>query len=206
MKWYFLACGAVIGALGLLVIGSVGPTCNVDDYPDLLVVQPGVANPANIAAADAALGDETRVIGVHLGDSARAYPLAAFEAAGHVPHRQLRAELSRHVVNDRLGNRFLAVTHCDRNGCTRVFTNFGRGKVVDVGVGGWQAGRMLLWIEGTRYEQESHQIPLEDYPFELTTWKEWRRKHPRTTVYIGPAASPPRQRLPPPSRQGHDSA
>jgi hypothetical protein len=28
-------------------------------------------------------------------------------------------------------------------------------------------------------------LPLEDVPYELTTWQEWRERDPETDIYVG---------------------
>jgi hypothetical protein len=158
------------------------------DDPNLLLVRtPPMAVPALLPTADARVRPDDRVIGVTVGGRHRAYALAAF------------ADVGTHVVNDLLGGRPLAVTHCPRTGCTRVFTSVD-GKPLRLGVGGWfrKEGEeeMVLRIEYQHYRQSTGEgvaggssIPFSSLDYELTSWDEWRKKYPDTDVYAGGAVA-----------------
>jgi hypothetical protein len=93
-----------------------------------------------------------------------------------------------HIVNDLIDEVPITVTDCDLVDCARVVTAPQRGVPLDLSVGGIDANRqLLLLLDDDRYPQLSDQLPLDDYPFELTTWGEWRESHPDTLVYVGQA-------------------
>ena len=154
----------------------------------------GILRPATLEADEARVSDDRVVIGVRVGMMARAYLLSAFgENNLQFPigrtgiamiDAQDEAALARHVVNDIVGGQPITVTYCGLQQCARVLTEVNRGAPLDVAVGGWDDG-LLLFIDGSRMPQRSDGIPLEDVPFELTTWKEWRDEHPQTDVYVG---------------------
>ena len=154
----------------------------------------GIDAPATLEADEAVLPDDRLVIGVRVGMTARAYLLSAFaenklefpigKTGVAMIDAQDEAAIARHVVNDIVGGQPITVTYCGLQQCARVLTEENGRAPLDVGVGGWDDG-LLLHIEGSRLPQQSNAIPLEDVPFELTTWKEWREEHPQTDVYIG---------------------
>jgi hypothetical protein len=133
--------------------------------------------------------DDAVVIGVEVGSVARAYVVQAFEVRNLRPadaqqDPEVAKVLGRHVVNDVIDGTAISVTHCDRNRCTRVLTDADSAEALEIGVGGWDDG-MLLLIDGERVPQAAQDVPFEDVPFEVTTWEQWREEHPHTDVYIG---------------------
>jgi Protein of unknown function (DUF3179) len=181
---------AVAAALGLISITTPPPKT---PGPPLTAppaatpfVWPGKIRPATVTAADAKLPDDELVIGVVAHGKARAYRRNAF------------AGLTNHVVNDVLGETPVTVTHCDRNGCSRVFT--GEGKEPLKFMTGGFTDQMLLYVDGIFYEQDSGRkmhdpdgaiLPYQRFGFEETTWAKWRAAHPDTDVYLGsPSVGP----------------
>jgi hypothetical protein len=143
---------------------------------DLSLVAPPIVNPEFVAADKALLADDDVVIGVVVGDQSRAYLRSAFDDSPEA-----------HVVLDELGSTRVAVTHCDRMRCTRVFAGDADEKL-DVSTGGWNASasEMELVVSGKRYGHKSPDIPLNDVPFLETTWGNWRTVYPDTLVYVAP--------------------
>ena len=157
----------------------------------------GIEQPSVVEAEDADVPDGALVVGVRTGAMARAYLVSAFEMRpldgvtfqlkpdGSVDLKpEQAAVLARHVVNDVVGEQPVTVTYCELQECTRVLTAPKEDKALEVGVGGWNDGLVLV-IDGQRVPQRSPDMPLEDMPFEVTTWKEWLEDHPETDVYIG---------------------
>lgn len=139
--------------------------------------------PRTHSADQARLADDEKVIGVAAGARHRAYWLRALMYLPTV-----------HVVNDLLAGSPVSVTHCDRTGCTRVFTGEERGRPLPLVFGGWEAGQLLLRAEDRTYSQSTlrplqrpdRPFPYPELSFQETTWKAWREAHPDTDVYLGP--------------------
>ncbi|MDG2053181.1 MAG: DUF3179 domain-containing (seleno)protein [Phycisphaerales bacterium] len=128
------------------------------------------------------------VIGVAVGDEARAYPL-------HV--------LNVHeIVNDTVGNKPIAVTYHWPSGGIRVFERTMNEQILELGVSGllyngnavyydrkrddMPTTQPSLWnqLEGTPLAGPAAQSQqtLNTYPTQLTTWASWLAAHPETTV------------------------
>lgn len=146
---------------------------------------PGVRQPPVQGAEKADLADDTPVVGVVAGGKARAYTLEALSQVRH------------HVVNDLLGEVPVTVTYCDLARCLRVFTSDTAGIPLEIDQAGRFTDGLLLIHDGKIYAQATADtprsnrppdMPLPTLPAEQTTWKSWREKHPRTTVYTGPDA------------------
>jgi len=177
----FVVAGAA--AVGLISITTPAPKPRpLLTEPPLATpfVWPGKMRPATVPAADAKLPDDELVIGVVAHGKARAYRRDAF------------AGLTNHVVNDMLGETPITVTHCDRNGCSRVFTGDGN-EPLNFKTGGF-TDQMLLYVDGIFYEQDTGRkmhdpdgtvLPYQRFDFEETTWAKWRAAHPDTDVYLG---------------------
>jgi hypothetical protein len=141
-------------------------------------VWPAVRTPPTVPAAQANLADDERVVGVVVHGRPRAYRIQAL------------AKLTGHVVNDLVAGTAVSVTHCDRTGCTRVFTA-NTGETLPIMTGGYQSGLLLKVGDGFYRQQDGRPIdprsgpmPLQDLEFREVTWKEWRTAHPTTDVYV----------------------
>ena len=143
---------------------------------------PALTDPKHIAAREADfLKPDDRVIGVESGSVARAYPLAI---------------LNYHeIVNDRVGELPLAVTYCPLCDSVAVFDRRTKLGERDFGVSGLlYNSNVLMYDRGGKPESLWSQIkaegvsgpggnvPLKALPVELTTWKDWLERHPKTTV------------------------
>jgi hypothetical protein len=143
-----------------------------------------VVRPPVVAAKDAVLGGGEEVIGVVVGQRARAYALGAFRSP------------SRHIVNDLIDGVPVSVAYCDARDCTRVYTAPQGALPLEMTQAGLRDGRMVVRFAGVLYDHESGRaietgsgrtlLPLEPLPATRTTWDEWRRLHPGTDVYTGP--------------------
>jgi hypothetical protein len=143
---------------------------------------PGVSRPPIRPAADAKLGDGEEVIGIVADGRARAYRLRAFD------------ELSRHIVNDLIGDRPVTVTYCDASDCARAYTGPRGGPLLDVSQAGIVDGRDMVVKAGDAYYLHMTGKPMKDggapfpyptHPLVRQTWGEWRREHPDTDLYLG---------------------
>jgi len=122
-----------------------------------------------------------RVIGLSVGGSARAYPLRVMDW--------------HEVVNDTLGGLPLAVTWSPLCGSAVVYDRRGDGRPLELGHSGLllESNPLLfdraapgagLWCQLTG-EALAGPVPgsmLRALPMTLTTWEEWRKRQPGTTV------------------------
>ena len=117
------------------------------------------------------------MIGVVVEGSARAYRLNAYSSNGWP---------GDHIVNDTINSVPITVARCDHEECVRVFAGEHHRHPLDVRAGGRTgSGELVLLLDGQRYAISSNDIPLTNYSFEETTWKNWLEKHPDSTVYVG---------------------
>jgi len=143
---------------------------------------PALSDPAVLRAEDAGyLRDADRVAGVSIDRESRAYPLRI---------------LNYHeIVNDTLGDVPIAVTYCPLCDSVAVFDRRGGDGVREFGVSGLlYNSNVLMYDRGGRPESLWSQAAargvsgpgageaLEALPVELTTWEDWKSRHPKTTV------------------------
>ncbi len=144
---------------------------------------PALTSPKFVASDRAEfLQPADRVIGVVVGTEARAYPLRILDY--------------HEVVNDHIGGAAFAVTYCPLCDSAAVFERRQRDEESEFGVSGLllnsnvllydrrPAGRSSLWsqvksasISGPRAGETLQTLPLE-----LTSWDDWRTRHPQTRV------------------------
>lgn len=140
---------------------------------------PAIDRPKFVAADQARLEGEDRVLGLALGGSARAYPVRI---------------LNWHeVVNDRFGDRAVVVTYCPLCGTGVAFDAPPQAGAGGFGVSGllynsdvllYDRATQSLWsqlletaISGRLKGTRLHALPLTH-----TSWADWLRRHPRTEV------------------------
>jgi len=135
----------------------------------------------DLAQADF-LKPEDRVIGVVVAGVARAYPLRILDW--------------HEAVNDRVSDVPIAVTYCPLCDSAAVFDRRSDSEELEFGISGLlynsnvllydrqRDGRESLWsqmmaqaVSGPRAGQK-----LISLPCELTTWSDWRQRHPKTQV------------------------
>jgi hypothetical protein len=147
-------------------------------YPQSFDVE-GVLNPELVSAEKAELRDDEIVIGVVAFGESRAYLRSAFDR---------RPE--RHIVNDKIGSVPVSLVHCDQTRRTRVLTSGKPDVAVEIRCGGWLASQeMALLVKDRVFGHTSQDLPFQDMPFVVTTWKKWLAAQPATKVYVGGQAA-----------------
>lgn len=145
-------------------------------------VIPALTNPAFLGSAAANyLKPADRVIGIKLGDDARAYPIRIMN------HHE--------VVNDTVNETPVAVTFCPLCDSALVFDRRTPLGEREFGVSGLvYNSNVLIYDRGSDNESLWSQMSkagitsnardksLDLIPFELTTWKEWKSRNPNTQV------------------------
>ncbi len=163
---------------------------------------PGISRPPTRRAEDAKLPDDEEVIGVVVDGKARAYRVKAFVD-----------DPSLHIVNDLIGDRPLTVAYCDQSDCARAYAGPRGGRPLDVAQAGLRGGEMILKVGETYYRHRTAEpieagggppfpfpieagdgppFPFPSYPLARRTWRDWRREHPDTDLYLGPERRAPR--------------
>ena len=124
------------------------------------------------------------MIGVTAKGQARAYTINAL------------SDRRQHIVNDVVGGIPVSVAFCDLAQCARAYTKSGESQPLEIEQAGyWNQKGMILKINGVDYfhltggptdpKSSISAFPYEEYPYVRTTWKEWKRQHPETDVYVG---------------------
>ena len=143
---------------------------------------PGIRRPPTRRAEEAKLPDDEEVIGIVVDGKARAYRVRAFD------------DLSRHIVNDLVGDRPVTVAYCNVSDCARAYTGPRGGRQLDVSQAGIVDGRDMVVKAGDAYYSHMTGKPMKDggapfpyptHPLVRRTWGEWRREHPDTDLYLG---------------------
>lgn len=166
-----------------------------------------IVQPRVVAARDARLSPDEKVIGVVVGGKARAYRLGAMEGR------------SGHLVNDLIGGIPTSVAYCNLNHCVRAYSGSAGSGPLDLAVAGLLDGEMVLKAAGVPYFHDtgkrvaadrleaSHDpvavayargaresagpgrksavIPYTPLSPVLTTWRDWVAHHPESEVYVG---------------------
>jgi hypothetical protein len=129
--------------------------------------------------------DKDLVIGVLVGDEARAYPL------------NLLWHETAHTVNDELGRAPIAVALCPLAGVGTAFSRRRGRDELELGhVSEVERDTLVLYdrathsrwglLTGEAFEGPLTGRRLDRLPVLQTTWGRWRTLHPRTTVYVAP--------------------
>jgi len=156
----------------------------VEEQPDVVLVIPGIHQPRTLAANEASVPDDAAVVGIEAGGAYRAYLIQGMSTP------------SNHVVNDLPGGIPVSVAYCKLRDCVTAYTGArATGERLDLGVYGLSRGRLVLMARGGAYFQErfeparfaepADRLPYSSYPFDRTTWGQWRHAHPDTDIYIG---------------------
>ncbi len=150
----------------------------------------GLQKPQTLPATAAKLADGDEVIGLLVNGKPRAYWLKALK---YPPW---------HIVNDVVVGVPVSVTYCDRTDCTRVYTSGQSSTPLDVNLAGLYGSEMVVKVGSVLYFQETGKpfepgagvpsLPYADYPWERTSWREWRQRHPETDVFIGQGGKGPK--------------
>jgi hypothetical protein len=150
-------------ALTLMMMGKTGPYSLT-----------GIMDPPIEEASAATVQDSAEVIGVSVKGHCRAYCISEMSTP------------FTHVINDVIQEVPVTVTFCKRTGCARVFTNTDElDRPLEVGVGGFADGQMVLHVADNNFAQNSQDIPLQELEFERTTWRAWKSACPDTDICTG---------------------
>jgi hypothetical protein len=192
--------GKSLGLFAILIIGillindnALATTKNGFDLTNATISQdqilgggppkdgiPAIFEPRLIAPRSASyLKPDNRVIGIELDGVSRAYPISI---------------LNWHeIVNDKINQHSFAVTYCPLCGTGVAFYSKLRGKDAEFGVSG-----LLYNSDVLLYDRETESLwsqilgeaisgdlvgeKLKAIPISHTTWRNWLRQHPDTTV------------------------
>jgi hypothetical protein len=160
---------------------DAGPVAD-DGQPEPAAFPPLVDFPV-VRAGEATeeVRDEDYVVGIELDGQARAYPL------------NMLSRPERHVLNDTLSGRPIAVTWCGLCQSPMVYSRQVAGRTLVLFVPGGVFGENMAIQDvetGSRWAQllgEAMDGPLKgeslvQFPSVWTDWKTWRTEHPETTV------------------------
>ena len=141
---------------------------------------PSLDKPAFVTAEKAKfLRPDDRVLGVTLNNVQRAYPIRI---------------LNYHeIVNDRFGHRPIVITYCPLCGSGMAFDATIEGRHLIFGVSGLlynsdvllydrQTGSLWSQIMSTAVTGTMKGTQLQSIPIAHTTWRDWKTRHPDTTV------------------------
>jgi hypothetical protein len=140
---------------------------------------PAIDQPKFVRADQARLADGDRILGISLNGIARAYPVRI---------------LNWHeVVNDRFGERAVAVTYCPLCGTGMAFDARVGADVLSFGVSGllynsdvllYDRKTQSLWsqILQTAISGPLQGTKLQSVALTHTSWADWHRRHPATQV------------------------
>jgi uncharacterized protein YbaR (Trm112 family) len=181
-----VAPGDIKSILGFDVTYSLVPVLDIKRGGPPKDGIPALTEPEVISAADAGyIQDNDMVIGVRIGNEARAYPISI---------------LNYHEnVNDILGDKHIAVTYCPLCNSALVFDREVGGHVREFGISGllWNSN-VLMFDRGRIPEEESlwsqilmkavtgpaarQGLEFELLSSEYTSWAEWLGENPETTA------------------------
>lgn len=149
--------------------------------PDSPMMLPGLIKPSTITAEEAPVDGGEQILGVSVDDAHRAYLLSSFNLIG------------QKIVNDVVNRVPLTVTYCRVNQKGRVFTSDQRGENLELDLYAWEKGQLVFELNDKPFNMFDENPPLDDYAFILTTWGEWKTRHPNTDIYTGEAKIPVRR-------------
>jgi hypothetical protein len=144
---------------------------------------PNLRNPKRVPAAQATyLREDEKVFGVSLNGETRAYPLRILDW--------------HEMANDVIGGRTISLAYCTLCGAGILYeTTLGEGETYTFGSSGllYRSNKLMydhqtntLWShlhgEPVMGPLVGKKIRLRILPMTLTTWGEWRRRHPATEV------------------------
>ena len=123
---------------------------------------------------DADYSDSTAIVGVDVDGMQCAFVLDEMQ------------DPARHVVNLVINQKPISVAYCDLVDCVRVVTDDSQDPI-PLNVGGLDIdNQLVLSLRGTRYGQQSPDLPLNDYPFTRTTLGDWKSQFPKTMICVPP--------------------
>ncbi len=178
------------------VLGSTIEEAPFENYAARKVYWPGLKEPATVLPDEVKLANDAEIIGVTANGRSRAYLTDAFKMlknttwkfAGDDLDMQLtqpKEPFAQLVVNDVVGGVPITVTYCENQECIRVFTAADDQEPLDVWLAELTDSQIILNYKDTNYPQKSSEIPLQEYPFQRTSWQSWLDAYPDTDIYIG---------------------
>jgi hypothetical protein len=182
----FLLAGIVVSLLPSRGRGPEAPshTSSAGQIEPAHVPPNGPGAPSRNSARNVTFPDDLQVVGISIGGADRAYLIGTLE------------QVQNHIVNDLIGNSSVSVTYCDRTHCARAFTGGETGRPLALRPAGFSAeGGMILDSGNGWYFQKTGQpvspagtgpFPYRELPSDQTTWGEWKRAHPETSVVYFP--------------------
>jgi hypothetical protein len=141
---------------------------------------PAIDSPKFIAADNAEfMSADDKILGVVMGDTARAYPV--------------RILTWHEVVNDQIGDQAFAVTYCPLCGSGTAFAAELDGQNLNFGVSGlifdnnlllFDRNTESLWtqLSGEAISGELKGQRLSRLPVAHTTWSDWQQRYPETQI------------------------
>ena len=144
-----------------------------EDDQVMKMAEMGITEPRVFPADEVMISDTATVLGIEANGKYRAYVATGMSDATNL-----------HIVHDYLGGKPITMTFCDRSNCSRAFLRH-KVRTEDIMMGGWSGEEMWLLVKNKRYLHTSTEVPIPDYPVEMTTWGEWKKAHPETDVYLG---------------------
>lgn len=141
---------------------------------------PSIDNPKFVKAQDAQfVSDDYLVIGLSINGETKAYPLLIL-----VWHE---------IVNDKFGNKPVAITYCPLCFTTQVFDRTVKGEETEFGTSGklynsnlvmYDRNTDSMWSQalGKAVVGELTGYELKRIPFDLAKWSDWKKLHPDTQV------------------------
>ncbi len=146
-------------------------------------IWPGLRTPKVVKADEADLPDSDSVIGVVVHGKHRAYYAKAMRPITH------------HVINDLMAEVPVTITYDDRLDVARIYTSEKTGRPLDVELGGYFEGAMVLRIAGRFFRQDTGlyvaapglegEPALSSMPHTRADWKTWRTTYPETDIFLG---------------------
>jgi hypothetical protein len=178
-----------LGPRSDLRLPSKSQATSTEQARDAVLIIPGVHEPGTLAADRARVPDSAEVVGIEAGGAHRAYLLDGMSTP------------PTHVVNDLPGGVPVSVAYCKLRDCATAYTGARpTGVRLDLGVYALFRGKLVLMARGRAYFQERTEpnqaaeqpdrLPYASYPFERTTWGQWRHNHPDTDIYVGDWCAP----------------
>ncbi|MBI3941464.1 MAG: DUF3179 domain-containing protein [Chloroflexi bacterium] len=138
--------------------------------------------PPHLSASEAGLGEQAPVLGLALGDIARAWPLELV-----APH---------HLINDGVGERAILASYCPLCHSGMVYDRAVNSRILTFEVAGFGRRNMMMRDRETStiWQQATGEAvagplqgaQLEFMNYEQATWAAWRNDYPQTLVAAEP--------------------
>lgn len=167
---------------------------NLDPMISTPMLSDGIEFPKMVAPDEIELREKQEVLGVVVAGQARAYPLFSMRGMAE-------QVINDHVIDETGKRKPFTVTYCNLTECTRVFEAEDDRDVASlrVGIMGLLDGGLAVIWKQNGFKQTDELEGLRDYPYERTSWADWKAAHPDTLVFAGPSKEERWQLFPAPS-------